>query len=122
MLKLSSILIGSSQPKVLAEFYEKVLDKKPDMADGDWAGWLIGNCFLSVGPHSEVTGSAKEPQRLIFNFETDEVKEEFDRMKKAGAIVVKEPYQMEEMGDSWIATFSDPDGNFFQLVTPWKAK
>ena len=113
-------MIGTSQPKVLGEFYKKVLDKEPDMEEGGWYGWLIGSCFLSVGEHSEVHGESKEPQRVIFNFETKEVKEEFDRMKEAGATVIKEPYQMEGMGSSaWIATLADPDGNYFQLMTPW---
>jgi predicted lactoylglutathione lyase len=33
-----------------------------------------------------------------------------------GAKVIKEPYQM---GDAWISTLADPDGNYFQLMTPW---
>ena len=51
----------------------------------------------------------------MFNFETKEVKKEFERIKKAGATVIKEPY---EMSGAWIATFADPDGNYFQLMTP----
>lgn len=110
-------MLGSHQPKIMAEFYEKVFDKKPDMVDGDWKGWMVGSCFFGVGAHSEITGMAKEPQRIIFNFETSEVKEEFERIKTCGAKVIKEPY---EMGPGLIATFEDPDGNYFQLMTPWK--
>lgn len=117
MLNLNSIMIGSHQPQVLADFYEKVFGKKADMIEGDWHGWSVGNCFLSIGAHSEINGEAKEPQRLIFNFETKEVKEEFERIKSAGATVIKEPY---EMGGAWIATLADPDGNYFQLMTPWE--
>jgi predicted enzyme related to lactoylglutathione lyase len=51
----------------------------------------------------------------MFNFETTSVKEEFERMKAAGAKVIREPY---EMGGGMIATLADPDGNYFQLVTP----
>ncbi len=119
MLNLNSIMIGTSQPKALAEFYEKVFAKKPDMVDGDWSGWSIGNTFISIGGHSEIKGKAAEPQRIMFNFETREVKEEFERIKATGAKVVKEPY---DMGGAWIATFADPDGNYFQLMTPWEAK
>jgi len=72
----------------------------------------------SVGAHSEVKGQANEPQRVIFNFETKEIKEEYDRLVGIGATSVKEPYDMGN--DMWIATLSDPDGNFFQLMTPWK--
>jgi predicted enzyme related to lactoylglutathione lyase len=116
MLNLNSIMIGTHDPKKLAEFYEKVLDKKPDMHDGDWYGWSAGNTFISIGAHSEVKGKSKEPARQIFNFETYEVEEEFERIKKAGATVIKEPY---EMGGAMIATLADPDGNYFQLMTPW---
>jgi predicted enzyme related to lactoylglutathione lyase len=31
--------------------------------------------------------------------------------------VVKEPYELQGM---WIATFADPDGNYFQLMSPWE--
>jgi predicted enzyme related to lactoylglutathione lyase len=120
MLNLNSIMLGTSQPKMLTEFYQKVLDKKPDMEDGGWAGWQIGSCFLTIGEHSEVNGQAKEPQRLILNLETTEVQAEFDRIKKLGAKVIKEPYQMEGMDNFWVATFADPDGNYFQLMSPWE--
>lgn len=109
-------MIGSSQPKVLAAFYEKIFAKKPDMEDGGWYGWQIGSAFLSIGEHSEVKGTAKEPQRIMFNFETKEVKEEFKKMKQSGATVIKEPYELQ---GAWIATLADPDGNYFQLMTPW---
>jgi predicted enzyme related to lactoylglutathione lyase len=33
--------------------------------------------------------------------------------------VVQEPYQPEEDPGGWIATFADPDDNFFQLVSPY---
>jgi predicted enzyme related to lactoylglutathione lyase len=123
-------MIGTAQPKVLAAFYEKVFGKPADMVEGDgaWHGWLVGKTFFSVGEHSEVKGGAKEPQRLIVNFETKEVKEEFARIKALGATVIKEPYEMSAEGGSvsdgqgaWIATFADPDGNYFQLMTPWEA-
>lgn len=111
-------MIGTAKIKVLAEFYEKVFDKKPDMTEGEWYGWSVGSTFFSIGSHSEVKGKAEEPQRSIFNLETTKVQKEFVRIKNAGATVVKEPY---EMSGSWIATFSDPDGNYFQLMTPWKS-
>ncbi len=60
-------------------------------------------------------GEARDPGRIMFNFETSQVREEFERMKASGAAVIREPY---EMGGGWIATLADPDGNYFQLVTP----
>jgi predicted enzyme related to lactoylglutathione lyase len=115
-LNLNSIMIGTAQASVLAAFYEKVFGRPADMVEGDWYMWQVGSCALSIGTHSEVTGQAKEPQRIIMNLETKQVKEEFERLKSS-VTVIKEPY---EMGGGWIATFADPDGNYVQLMTPWE--
>ena len=117
MLNFNSVLIGSEQPDVLAAFYAKVFGKQADFADGGYSGWQVGSAFLTVGPHSEMKGAAKEPARILLNFETEQVKEEFERLKGAGVAVVKEPYQMEGM-PGWITTLADPDGNYFQLMSP----
>ena len=119
MLNLSSIMIGSDDPKTLGEFYQKVFDKKPDWKDGDWSGFQSGSCHVTIGLHSEVKDKAKEPQRLILNFETKDVEGEFKRIEKLGAKVIAKPYTIEGM-EGHIATFADPDGNFFQLMLPMK--
>jgi len=116
-LKFSNIMIGSSRPEVLGEFYARILDRPTDMKEEGWYGWQVGTAWLSIGEHSEVKDQAKEPQRLILCFETKEVKEEFERIKAAGATVIKDPYELQGM---WIATFADPDGNYFQLMSPWE--
>jgi predicted enzyme related to lactoylglutathione lyase len=120
MLNLNSIMVGTMQPKVLADFYEKVFERPADWNEGNWYGWQVGDCHLNIGEHSEIKGTAKEPQRLMLNLETKQVKEEFERIKKTGAQIVKEPYEMDH--GFWIATFADPDGNYFQLMSPWEDK
>ena len=117
MLQLNSVMIGSSNPKKLIDFYEKILEKKPEMVEGEWAGWQLGDVFFSVGKHSEVSGKSKQPGRMIFNLETSNVKGEFARVSSLGATVIKELYNM---GGGEMATFADPDGNYFQLMSPWK--
>ncbi len=117
MLNLNSVMIGSARPEVLAQFYEKVLKKPADWAEEGWYGWQVGAGFLAVGKHSEVKGKAKEPQRVFFNLETSQPKKEFARIQETGAKVVHELYQLEK---SWIGTFADPDGNYFQIMSPWK--
>ena len=117
MLNLNSVMIGTKQPAALAAFYEKVLSKPADMVDPDngfW-GWQVGGPFLSILEHSAMGGSTKDPGRIMFNFETAQVKEEFERIKALGGVVIQAPYQME---GGWIATLADPDGNYFQLISP----
>lgn len=54
----------------------------------------------------------------MWNIETPDVKGEFDRFVAAGATVVREPYDPGE-GDGYsIWPFADPDGNYFQLISP----
>ncbi|MEO8392630.1 MAG: VOC family protein [Chloroflexota bacterium] len=116
-LNLNSVMLGTSQPQVMAAFYEKVFGRPADMTEGDWHMWQAGSAALSVGEHSEVKGQAKEPSRIIINIETKAVKEEFERLKALNTTIIKEPY---EMGGGWIATLADPDGNYIQLMTPWE--
>lgn len=117
MLNLNSVMIGTKQTKALAAFYEKVLGKPADMVDEEngFYGWEVGSAYLSILDHSEMGGKTKDPGRVMLNFETPQVKEEFERLKAFGAVVIRAPY---EIGGGWIATLADPDGNYFQLVSP----
>ena len=116
-MNFNGFLIGSEEPKRLVEFYTKVLGE-PMYSDESYTTWQIGSGSISVGPHSEVSGSNKEPGRLIWNIETTKVREEFDRIKATGARIVAEPYGFEGYPDALVATLADPDGNYFQLMTP----
>ena len=117
-MDFNSILIGSEDPKRLVDYYRKVIGEPTFDDGGEYTGWQIGTGFLTIGPHSEVKGRNPSPGRIIWNIVTPDVQEEFDRMKAAGGIVVTEPYEFEQAPGSKIATFEDPDGNYFQLMTP----
>jgi predicted enzyme related to lactoylglutathione lyase len=116
-MNFNGILIGSDNPQRLADYYRGLFGD-PAWDGGGYTTWMIGSGGVSVGPHSEVHGSNAQPGRLIWNIETTDVKGEFDRLKAAGAIVVREPYSFDEFPDAWIATLADPDDNYFQLVSP----
>jgi len=119
-MNLNSILVGSEDPKALAAYYTKLFGA-PVWDDGGYVGWQLGSGFLTVGPHDQVKGRNASPGRILWNLETPDVRGEFERMKAAGATVVQEPYTpegMEDVGEGAIATFEDPDGNYFQLMSP----
>lgn len=118
MLNLNSILIGSEDATRLTDFYTKVLGREPEWSSDGFYGWQAGSGYVVIGPHTEVTGKNAQPGRLIMNFETNDVAGEFDRIKGTGAEVVREPYQPGASPEMWLATFADPDGNYFQLATP----
>jgi predicted enzyme related to lactoylglutathione lyase len=116
-MNFNSILIGSEDPERLAAYYTRLFGE-PTWNDGGYTGWMIGAGAVTVGPHTEVTGRNAQPGRLIWNIETPDVKADFERLKSAGATVVREPYSFEGAPDAWIATFADPDDNYFQLMSP----
>ena len=118
-MNFNNILIGSEDPDRMVAYYTPLLGE-PVMSMGGYTGWLIGTGFVTVGPHSEVKGRNASPGRLIWNIESSEVEADFARMKAAGAIVIAEPYSYEGVPDSRIATFEDPDGNYFQLTSPFE--
>jgi len=115
-MRFSSVLIGSDNPERLSAYYSKLFGEA--MIDGGYATWMLGDGGISVGPHSEVHGPNAQPGRIILNIESEDVKADFAKFKAAGASVVREPYNFDEFPDYWVATLSDPDGNYFQLVSP----
>ena len=122
-LNLNSIMLGSDDSKALAAFYTKVLgDPNPEWTDesGGWFGYQAGAGGIAIGPHSDVKGKNQHPGRIMLNFETPDVKAEFERVKGLGAEVVAEPYSPMDDERMLMCTFADPDGNYFQLSTPWE--
>lgn len=120
MLNFNSVLLFSEEPKKLVEFYKKVLGEDPGWTGGEFSGFKIGEGYLTIGPHDKVKGKNSNPERVMFNFETEDVAEEFKRIKDLGAEVIANPYNPDESADMLIATLADPDGNYFQLVTPMR--
>ncbi len=121
-LNLNNIMLGSEDSKRLADFYTEVLGApESDWSDeaGGWFGFKAGDGSLAIGPHSDVKGKNQQPGRIMLNFSTPDVKGEFERIKALGAEVVAEPYEPAGGGGMSLCTFADPDGNYFQLTTPW---
>lgn len=123
VLNLNNVMLGSADSKKLADFYAKVLgDANPDWSDeaNGWFGWRVGDGSLAIGPHSDVEGKSKEPARVMLNFSTADVEGEFNRIRDLGADVIAEPYGPAGGEGMLMCTFADPDGNYFQLTTPWE--
>lgn len=118
MFNLNSLILFSENPSSLVSFYKKVFEEDPSWTGGDFTGFDTGSCMLIIGPHSKVHGKNNNPERIMFNLETEDVKGEFERLKGVGAGVVAEPYAPTESPEILLATLTDPDGNYFQLASP----
>ncbi len=119
-MNLNSILIGSEDPKRLTDYYTKLFGP-PTAEDGGYSTWQLGGGWMAIGPHDQVQGKNAHPGRVIWNIETAEVKGDFERLTAAGATVVREPYGPDDESGMLIATLSDPDDNYFQLMSPMPA-
>ncbi|HEX3219181.1 MAG TPA: VOC family protein [Candidatus Limnocylindria bacterium] len=121
-MKFNSILIGTDNQERLADFYTRLFGE-PTWNDGGYTAWTIGEGMVTVGQHSEVHGSNEQPGRLIWNLESGDVRADFARFKEAGATVVREPYAFgDDQNKADVATLADPDGNYFQLISPMESE
>ena len=117
-MRISSIMIGSAEPKVLADYYRGLFGE-PRWDEGGFVGWELGDTGFAIGAHDKVNGKNPQPGRLMWNIETTDVAGDFARLKAAGGTVVQEPYEAAGEGSGmWVATVSDPDDNYFQLMSP----
>src|SRR6266478_4130454 len=116
-MNLNGLLIGTENTERLRDYYTKLFGK-PNWDEGGYFGWQIGTGSVTVGPHDQVKGRNAQPGRLIWNIESPDVESDFARLKAAGATVIRDPYHMDEAPEGWIATFADPDDNYFQLTSP----
>jgi predicted enzyme related to lactoylglutathione lyase len=115
-MNFNSLMIGSEDPARLAAYYTQLFGD-PTEKDDSYTSWRLGSGYVSIGPHSEVKGRNDSPGRIMWNIESGDVRADAERLAKAGAMVVAEPYNFPDYPDYWIATFEDPDGNYFQLMT-----
>jgi predicted enzyme related to lactoylglutathione lyase len=117
VLNLNSVMIGTTRLDELSTFYQRVLGEPAEMVDDEngFRGWQVGAAYFGLLRHSEMGGRAKDAGRIMLNFETADVAGEFQRIVGLGGAPVREPY---EIGGGWVATLADPDGNYFQLMSP----
>src|SRR5258706_7364300 len=115
-LSLTSIRVGSTQPAVLAEFYAKFFGRPADFERGPFHVWLGHGCDFRVSDHADLNGPNQEPGRILLNFHTPAVRDEFERLKALGVTIIAEPYLMGDV--YWVATLADPDGNLVQRTSP----
>ena len=92
------------------------------MEGAGYASWDFGGDLVTVGPHVDVTGKSVQPGRMFWSILVPDAKSDFERYKAAGAIVVRELYRDQDAPQFLIATFADPDNNYFQMVTDEKQK
>ena len=119
--KISTILIWSENYKLLADWYQDVFNLKVNehLTHPQDTGTLFefpdGLPYLWIGQHSEISGTNKDSVRIMFNINVDSVKQSYEYLTSKKVACIAPPFKAPTM-EKLFATFSDPDGNTFQII------
>jgi predicted enzyme related to lactoylglutathione lyase len=108
---LHSVLIWSEDVRRLLPFYRDVLGLKPLIETDQFA--VFPEVGLRIGTHSDVSGCARDPNRVMINLRVQDCRAEYESLKAQGVEFIREP---SHDAIHIVATFLDPDGNILQLM------
>ena len=111
---LAGVIIWTYRVELLASFYRKILGLSPHSVRSDFVVFKFGNFRLSLGYHSEVSGTAKDPYRIMVNLNVPDIHILHRSLESEGIQFIRPP-ELERWG-GWVATLKDPDGNILQLL------
>jgi catechol 2,3-dioxygenase-like lactoylglutathione lyase family enzyme len=107
---LGSMLLGSRDPDRLRDWYCQAFDLKPN----DHGVLEAGDLAVIVEPRDDVSATNPEPGRFIVNFHVPDARAAAAHLTKLGVTWVAEVEEREP--GHRIGTFTDPDGNYVQVI------
>lgn len=110
---LDSILLASTDPTRLGNWYAAALDPSEDETMDQYRMLKFGAVYLIIDTRSDVTDKNPEPGRMILNFDVADARAVAARLEEVGASWLAE---LEDRDGSLFATAIDPDGNYVQLI------
>ena len=118
---IEGVLLFSHDPEKLAGFYKEKVGLKAtfegEMGEDGHTFYMFEmkeGSPLSILYHDKVKGTNTNPERMMLNFEVDNIEDEASRLEKAQVKKIADIYHIQDYG--YVATFADPDDNYFQLV------
>ena len=113
---MAGVLIWTERDRfdAMARFYRDQLSLTPRTSKADFINFDWSGVRLSVSVHDRVTGTNKDPFRIMINLAVDDVRAVHARLTSAGVVFVRPP-ETEDWGGQ-VASFLDPDGNLVQLL------
>lgn len=108
---IGSILLASTNPARLRDWYERALE-----VSADHDGFLsFGEVDVLIDGRDDVADRAVEPARVIINVHVADAKQTARRLEELGASWVA-PLEYREGAGAWFGTVLDPDGNYLQII------
>ena len=106
---LGSLLIGSSQADVMKDWYRACFSPE----ENEMGAFVFGGCQVFIEEHSEVSGAAENPHRIVLNLDVTGCRDLEAHLLSLG-VTWERP--VEQMPFGLIGTVSDPDGNLVQII------
>ncbi len=111
---IGSLLVGSSNVDTMKDWYRRAFD----VTENEMGAFEFGTVQFFVEEHSEVSGPAKEPARVVINLNVDDCRSIERHLEGMGVTWVR---KVEQMPFGLIGTVADPDGNYVQIIQ-WGAE
>ncbi|NUS73148.1 MAG: VOC family protein [Corynebacteriales bacterium] len=110
---LGSILLSSTNPKRLGDWYAAALSPELDNAEGGYRILKFGDFYLLVDTRDDIGDTNPEPGRIILNFDVADARAVAAKFDELGAQWLS---KLEDRNGSWFGTAIDPDGNYVQII------
>lgn len=106
---LGSLLIGSSQVDAMKDWYRACFSP----TETEMGSFVFGACQIFIEEHSEVSGAAENPHRIVLNLDVTGCRDLEAHLQSQG-VTWERP--VEQMPFGLIGTVADPDGNLVQII------
>jgi predicted enzyme related to lactoylglutathione lyase len=106
---IGSLLVGSSDPDKLKEWYGRAFSVEADAM----GAFDFGGVGLFIESHSDISGPTKEPARIQIDLHVSDCRALEAHLKSVGVNWLRE---VEQMPFGLIGTVVDPDGNYVQII------
>lgn len=113
MPKLDSMLLASTNPERLANWYASALSPDEDDTTDGYRVLNFGGFYLLIDGRDDVAEANPDPARVILNFDVADAAAVVRKLEAAGTRWVAE---LEDRDGSLFATATDPDGNYVQII------
>jgi predicted enzyme related to lactoylglutathione lyase len=107
--RFESVLIGSTDVAGLKSWYSKAFST----AENEMGAFDLGGAMIFIEEHSEVSGPAKEPARIIMNLGVDDCRELGRHFESLDATWIR---KVEDAPFGIVGTVADPDGNYLNFI------
>lgn len=111
--KLTSILLASTDPERLGDWYAQTLTPETDSAEGSYRILGFGEFYVLIDTRADIGAANPEPGRMILNFEVSDARAIGAKFNELGTKWLSE---IEDRDGSLFGTVIDPDGNYVQII------